>query len=297
MLKANYEEIVDVSAIGEKHNTKDMNKLFVKADKENINPTSEDREKVILVGIDMQQDFMEKGTLGVQGSHKDVENLTKFIYNNFEKITKIAVSLDTHIPQQIFFPCWWFDKDGNNPAPYTTITWNDVNNGKWSPLFPKKSKKYVQELQEIMIWTYHCLQGTSGAALENQFANMVLYHSIARQSRTINLVKGLDPFSEMYGIIKPEYDEHNTYNIDFLNLIEGYDKIIIAGEAQSHCVLKSIVQIAEHFHDRPEITSKIYVLEDCMSVIGGYEAVTEKTFKEFKQKYNINIINSTDLKL
>jgi nicotinamidase-related amidase len=123
---------------------------------------------------------------------------------------------------------------------------------------------------------------------------MVYFHSVAKKAVTQRLVKGMDPLSEMYGIIKPEYDTNNYINLDFLNKLESYDKIVVAGEAKSHCVLESIKQILEYHASRPEITKKIYILEDCMSPIPGFEDVTEKTFEDFKKTYHVNIVKSTD---
>jgi len=254
----------------------------------------------LFLGIDVQQDFMDNGALGVPGAHGDVERMTQFIYNNMDKITNIAVSIDTHTPHQIFHPCWWIDENGNNPAPYTPITLADLDSGKYrAVIYPRQSRDYVEHLEKdgkktLCVWSYHCLQGTSGAAFENQFANMIYFHSVAKKAVTQRLVKGQDPLSEMYGIIKPEYDTKNYINIDFLNKLENYDKIIIAGEAKSHCVLESIKQILEHYANRPEITQKIYILEDCMSSIPGFEDVTEQTFDDFKKTYHVNIVKSTD---
>jgi nicotinamidase-related amidase len=123
---------------------------------------------------------------------------------------------------------------------------------------------------------------------------MLYFHSVARYSIAKRLVKGQDPCSEMYGIIKPEYSRQNFINIEFLNSLEKYDKIIIAGEAKSHCVLESIKQILEYYETKPEITKKIYVLEDCMSNITGFEKTSEDAFNNFKKKYKINIVKSTD---
>ncbi len=90
----------------------------------------------------------------------------------------------------------------------------------------------------LMVWPYHCIQGTTGCSLENQFANMVYFHSVAKKAATERMVKGYNPLSEMYGIIREEAGctpENNTnINIEFLNKLEKYDKIIIAGEAKSH---------------------------------------------------------------
>lgn len=299
-MKTNFEDIVNVSSIGTTNNPINMNDILKNARNENMNPASTDKNQVMFLAIDVQQDFMDNGSLGVPGAKDDVERMTRFIYNNMEKITKIAVSIDTHNPIQIFHPCWWVDENGNNPAPYTLITLADLDSGKWKPVIePLLSREYVEHLEKdgkktLCIWTYHCLQGTSGCALENQFANMLYFHSVARYSIAKRLVKGQDPCSEMYGIIKPEYSRQNFINIEFLNSLEKYDKIIIAGEAKSHCVLESIKQILEYYETKPEITKKIYVLEDCMSNITGFEKTSEDAFNNFKKKYKINIVKSTD---
>lgn len=299
-MKTPYNEIVNIGSIGSQNNPILLNDILKRANGESMTPSDEDRERVLFLAIDVQQDFMDNGALGVPGAHGDVERMTQFIYNNMEKITKIAVSIDTHIPQQIFHACWWVDANGNHPDPGTMITLADLDAGKYLPIIlPSKSRDYVEHLESdgkktLVVWPYHCLQGTTGCALENQFANMVYFHSVAKKSSTLRLVKGTDPLSEMYGIIKPEYDTKNFINLDFLNKLEQYDKIVIAGEAKSHCVLESIKQILEYYANRPEITKRVYILEDCMSSIGGFENETEATFEDFKKTYHVNIVKSTD---
>lgn len=304
-MKTPYNEIVNVGSIGsQSSNPISLNDILQKANEEKLQQGSKNKEQVLFLGIDVQNDFMENGALGVPGAHGDVERMTKFIYNNLDKIAKIAVSIDTHTPHQIFHPCWWVDESGNNPAPGTTITLADLDSGKYRAVIsPKASREYVEHLEKdgkktLMVWAYHCLQGTTGAALENQFANMVYFHSVAKKEPTIRLVKGQDPLSEMYGIIKPEYDRKGYVNLEFLNKMEEYDKIVIAGEAKSHCVMESIKQILEHYASRPEITQKIYILEDCMScvVVPGvdFEGITAQIFEDFKTKYHVNIVKSTD---
>lgn len=299
-MKTTYNEIVNVGSIGSQNNPISLNEILKKAREENLTPATQNRERVLFLAIDVQQDFMDNGALGVPGAHGDVERMTRFIYDNMDKIANIAVSIDTHTPHQIFHPCWWIDENGNNPAPYTLITLADLDSGKWRPVIsPRASRNYVEHLEKdgkktLCIWTYHCIQGTFGCALENQFANMVYFHSVAKKSAVQRLVKGQDPLSEMYGIYRPEYDENNYINLEALNKLEEYDKVVIAGEAKSHCVLESIKQILDHYANRPEITKKIYILEDCMSSISGFEDVTEQTFEDFRKTYHVNIVKSTD---
>jgi nicotinamidase-related amidase len=301
MLRTAYEEIVDVNAIGEKENTRDLNQILMLASKETLQPSTKNPEQVLVIGIDVQNDFMEKGSLAVPNSHGDVERFTRWIYNNLDNISKIAVSIDTHIPHQIFHPCWWIDKNGVNPPPFTPITLDDLDKGNWLAVIdPVRSRRYVEGLKkagnkDLFIWTYHCIQGTNGCALENQFSNIVYFWEVAKKSIPLRLVKGQDPYSEFYGIIKPEYDERGYINIDFLNAIEKYDKVVIGGEAKDFCVHESIKQILEYYKNRPEITSKIYILEDCMSSVVDTKEESENKYKVFKSKYNINITTSEKL--
>lgn len=129
-MKTKYEEIVNVNAIGKAENPISLNEILKKANDEQLTPSKQNKERVLFIGIDVQQDFMDGGALGVSGAHGDVERMTRFIYNNMDKISNIAVSIDTHTPHQIFHPCWWIDENGNNPAPYTPITLADLDSGK-----------------------------------------------------------------------------------------------------------------------------------------------------------------------
>jgi nicotinamidase-related amidase len=284
-----FEEIVNLQAVRAVQ-PQPLNRIFQMASKERIRASKDDTQKVLLLLIDMQNDFMEHGELAVPGSYRDVERTTAFIYRHLEEITEIMVSLDTHQPHQIFHPAWWVDAAGNHPQPMTIITAEEVVQGKWKALkYPEQSLKYVRQLQErgkkqLCIWPYHCLAGTFGAALESQLSNMVYFHSIARQSDPIRIVKGLHPVSEMYGIIKPEVSEGNEMNVELLARLKQYDRIFVAGEAKSHCVLETLLQIAEH---EPSILAKTVVLEDCMSVIPGFEEETETAFAQLAQRYGM----------
>jgi nicotinamidase-related amidase len=252
----------------------------------------------------MQNDFMEGGNLAVPGSRKDIEHLTHFIYNNLDKISQIMCSLDIHSIAQIFHPYWWKDENGNHPKPYTVIPYDDVQQGKWKPVCGEtaRSLEYLKNIEkngkrQLCIWPYHCLAGSFGASLEFEFTKMLYFHSVSRNSKPLFIQKGTDPYSEMYGIIKAEYDPTNFINIQVLNAIEKSDEIYIAGEAASHCLMDSAEQIFEYFAERPDITQKITILEDCTSPIAGFEQATIDTFEFFKTQYGVKIAKSTEIQL
>jgi nicotinamidase-related amidase len=295
-MNTKFEDIVDVGSIGKQINSINQNIILTKANQENFKGASNLADQNLLLIIDMQNDFMENGFLPVKGSHKDSENICKFIYNNMERIYRVAVSLDTHKPFQIFHPCWWIDQKGNNPNPYTPITLDDLDSGKWIPVInPIKSRDYVENLEKqakktLLIWPYHCIQGTFGNALENQLSNMIYFYSVAMKSQIQTLVKGSDPLTEMYGIVKPEYDEKNYINMEFLNQLETYNKIFIAGEAADFCVYESIKQITSFFAGNIKILKKIHILGDCMSPVVAKN--TQEAFANLPELSQINFVDS-----
>lgn len=304
-MKTTYEQIVDVSKIGQ-HSAVDMNAIFSLAEQESFTASTDDSLKRLLLCIDVQKDFIEGGVLGIPGSIADVERLTRFIYNNMGAISSIICSLDTHVPHQIFHPCWWINSEREHPSPYTFISYDDVVANRWKPLIgdPKDSIRYLREIEkegsdkkQLCIWPYHCIAGTEGGTLENEFAKMVYFHSLTRKSVTRMIQKGTDPYSEMYGIIKPEYSKENYLNTPVLKAIESYDEIYVAGEAASHCLLESVKQIAEYFSNRPELVQKITIIEDCTSPISGYEVYTEAEFLKLKNSYGIKFAKTTDIRL
>lgn len=300
-----YEEIVNTANIG-KAGQLDLNPIYALAALEKFQPAVNDAPRNLLLCIDVQKDFMEGGALGVPGSVADVERLTRFIYDNMGGLTRIMCSLDTHSPHQIFHPCWWQNGEGDHPAPYTIITHDDVVHDRWRPVIdnPQISLEYLKELEKVgagkkqlCIWPYHCIGGTEGAALENEFAKMVNFHALARKTANHMIRKGEDPFSEMYGIIKPEFSRKNWMNTPVLNAVEKYDAIYVAGEASSHCLMESVRQIVEHFANRPDVLQKITILEDCTSPIPGFEDATQAVFDNFKNTYGVRFAKSTDIHL
>jgi hypothetical protein len=303
-MKTQFDQIVEVQyiATGKKDNIPNMLTL---AQEENIQPAVLDKRRTLLLAIDVQNDFMESiGSLAVNGSKGDVQRLTQWMYRNLVSLTQVMCSLDCHSMMQVFHADWWLDTEGNHPAPFTIIRYADVRDGIWRAAngHTALALDYLQHLEsegkkQLCIWPYHCLEGTSGAQLESQFTNMVYFHSAARQVKPILVYKGQDPNTEMYGIIKAEYDDNKFVNHAVLDAIRDYDAIYIAGEASSHCVLASAVQILEYFEQDRAITSRITLLIDCMSPIAGFEVQTLQHFEALKEKYGIQIKLSTEVTL
>jgi nicotinamidase-related amidase len=125
---------------------------------------------------------------------------------------------------------------------------------------------------------------------------MLYFHSAARRCAPMFIAKGQSPWTEMYGVIRAEYDPTGFVNTAILDAVEQSDEVYIAGEASSHCVLASIAQIAEHFADHPDITRRLVLLDDCASPIPSFEEETNKAFAVLQEKYGIRIMKSTETK-
>lgn len=298
-MKTRYEQIVNVNNIATMEG-KDLQEVIKLAQQEDFKPAFEDGKKVLLLLIDAQNDFMQDiGSLPVSGSKGDIKRITDFIYRNNHAISRVMCTQDTHFYAQIFHPCWWVDADGNNPAPYTTITYKDYKNGVWKPVrgaIPR-SEDYLEHMKEITIWPYHCLDGSFGGQIEGELSKMIYFWSVTRNMRPIIVPKGNNPYTEMFGVIKAEYDPTNYMNNLVLQAIEAYSEIYVAGEAGSHCLPISVQQIIDHFAGRPEITSKFTILEDCTSPVQGCENIQRDFFNNFNSKYGIRIAKAADIQL
>lgn len=293
-----------------------------------IKPSSEDKFRIGLLIVDMQNTFCNpnfelfvSGRNG-RGALDDVSRLCSFIYKNLSAITEIIPTMDTHLPIQIFHPIFLIDNHGEHPAPYTLISVEDIENGKWKinpdvysiPGIDQKYSSgyllhYTKQLKKsgkynLTIWPYHAMLGGIGHALVSSLEEAIFFHSIVRYAQPGNQIKGNNPFTEHYSVFGPEItkdiDGKNiaAKNIALIDKLMNFDAIIIAGEAKSHCVAWTIEDLLSDFSLRgKKLIQKIYILEDCMSPVVvpnviDYTGQADETFKKFSDA-GIHIVKST----
>ena len=267
-------------------------------------------QRIALLLIDCQVDFCLPppiGQLYVDNSELDMFRIIDLIVNNISRITTIYPTLDTHLVFQIFYGYWWVDENGKHPAPFTIITSDNVEKGKYKPVIdPIWSLEYLRTLekqsnQSLMIWPEHTMLGTPGHALVPALYEICYYHAALRRSQISFQLKGDVPETEMFVIFRPEVlvpkNPRGGINTAFLNLMAKYDKLLVAGQAKSHCVLESLKQLVDFFKNQPEVLQKIVILKDCMSSVKhpqvDFEAIANAEFKKFEDA-GLNIINSTE---
>lgn len=259
----------------------------------------EDKTQVALILVDMQRDFVHRdGALYVPGAIDDCRRIVEWIYRHVAAISKIFVSLDSHYPLQIFFPTWWRNADMQHPAPNTLIRAEDVQQGRWQPIYePGWTARYVCQLEvqhkkQLMIWPYHTLVGTSGHSLSPALYEAICYHSAARQTGPEFVIKGEIPKTEHYSILEPEVkvQDHpqGQLNLKLLGELEQFDLVYIAGEAKSHCVLETVNSIMRHFQGQARLISRLRILEDAMSSVRvpgiDFEAMSNAIFEQHKAR-------------
>ncbi|MBW1955110.1 MAG: isochorismatase [Deltaproteobacteria bacterium] len=299
------------------------------ARKHGIRPASADRYALCLVLVDVQNTFcipgfeLFVGGRSGTGAVDDNIRLCRFIYQNMDRITLIAPTMDTHHAMQIFHPVFFVDADGRHPDPFTRITAADIQNGKWTfnrdlafalgidKAYGKRHlAHYVQALEaggryDLTVWPYHAMLGGIGHALVSAVEEAVFFHGMARFSRPDFQIKGDRTFTENYSVLRPEVTQGpdgapiGGKNVAFIERLMTFDAVVIAGQAKSHCLAWTIDDLLTEIQqgDR-RLAKKVYLLEDCTSpvVIPGvidYTDQADAAFKRFSDA-GMHVVRSTD---
>jgi nicotinamidase-related amidase len=289
-------------------------------------PIAQSKSKVRLLLIDVQNTFcmpdfeLFVGGKSGCGAIEDNVRLCEFIYHNLGEIDQIIATMDTHRMWQIFHPVFWIDAAGEHPNAVTAISLDDVVAGKWrvNPNFRDEEpeqlqaygRHYVQQLTDggkypLTIWPYHAMLGGIGHALVPAVEEAIFFHGIARSSQAKFAIKGDCALTENYSALAPEVSKNQFgetiahKNRQLIQYLLESDKLIIAGQAQSHCVAWTVNDLlAEIEQIDPKLARKIYLLVDCTSpvVIPGivdYTAQAEAAYQRFAAA-GMNIVRSTD---
>ncbi len=300
------------------------------ADRHKLQPAFKDKKKICLLLVDCQNTFCTPGfELFVggrsgNGAVDDSRRICRFIYSNIGAISHIIASLDTHRVMQIFHSIFLINDKGENPNPMTVISTDDIKNGKWKvnpdivenipggiyEEMQKYLQHYCEELEkhgklQLMIWPYHAMLGGIGHALVSAIEEALFFYTIARRKQPDFEIKGENLLTENYSIFRPELTRDAkgqsiaSENIGFFDRLLNYDRIIIAGQAKSHCVVWTVEDLLSEIKSRdPKFAEKIYLLEDCTSPVVIPEVVdftdqADKAFERFAAE-GMHLVRSTD---
>ncbi len=300
------------------------------AHKHELQNPNKDSPRICLLLVDCQNTFCTPGfelfVAGKSGNGavEDSKRISEFIYKNIPSITKIVASMDTHRAMQVFHPVFLIDSDSNHPEPFTMVSLEDIENGKWKvnpsiaeniegkdyESLQKYLEHYVRGLKEsgkmdLMIWPYHSMLGGIGHALVPHIEEAVFFHNMARQRQAGFEIKGENPLTENYSIFRPEVTEDErdqkiaSENEGFFDRLLSFDKVIIAGQAKSHCVAWTVEDLLSEIKSRnPKLSGRIYLMEDCTSPVvmpdgPDFSEQADRAFERFAQE-GMHLVKSTD---
>lgn len=267
--------------------------------------------KTELLIIDPQNDFCvqddgngNKGQLYVPGGESDCLNIANMVAKHKTRIDDIHVTMDSHHLLDVAHPLMWKDVDTmQHPNPLTIITGYDRNDGSFSGIEVLNNNKpvrlrttdpnaslrmvaYVDALTTnqrypLCIWPPHCLIGTWGHNIETNL--MTALHEWEMQYGFVDIVtKGSNMWTEHYSAVQADVpddtDETTQLNTHLIETIKKADRILVGGEASSHCWYFTLRDIADNFGD--DSLQKFILLEDGTSPVAGFEDQAEKGIKE-----------------
>jgi nicotinamidase-related amidase len=297
------------------------------AEQHGIRPSAEDSFRICLLAVDVQNTFcipdfelFVRGRSGT-GAVDDNRRLCDFVYRNLAAITEIVPSLDTHRAMQVFHAVWLVDEAGRHPNPYTLVSAEDVESGRWrlNPSAPESLAIdpdyaarvlafYTRRLAEggkydLTIWPYHALLGGIGHALVSAVEEAFFFHGLARYSQPEFQVKGEHPLTEHYSMLGPEVtegpdgEELARKNVALVEGLLDFDAVIVAGQAKSHCVAWTIDDLLQGDHEVEQLARRTYLLEDCSSpvVVPGVVDYTDEADAAFRRfaAAGMHVVRST----
>jgi nicotinamidase-related amidase len=297
-----------------------------------IVPAAEDDARVALLLVDVQNTFclpefeLFVGGRSGRGAVEDSARLCSFLYENLGRISQVVATLDTHTAVQIFHPVFWVDEAGRHPPPHTVLGLEEIETGRWrvnpriaAAVAPRPgfdveawARDYARQLHDggkypLVVWPYHSMLGGLGHALVSAVEEAVFFHSIARQSPTRFEIKGRNPLTENYSVLRPEVttgrdgERIALANPALLEDLFSFDAVIVAGQARSHCVAWTVEDLLGEIRARdPGRAGRVYLLDDCSSpvVVPGvvdYTEPAERAYARFAEAGMRRVLSTTPM--
>ena len=268
-----------------------------------------------LLVIDPQNDFCDlpRGrrpagsapSLPVDGADADMQRLASLIADAAVAISAITITLDSHRRLDIAHPTFWQRGDGADVMPFTEITALQVRDGEFRPRDAAslpRALAYLDALEargryQLMVWPVHCEIGTWGHEVHADVGAACRAWE-AQQGRTAQFVhKGENPWTEHYSAVLAEVpdadDPHTQLNHALIADLDRADRILIAGEASSHCVRATTEHIVATLAGaQPQ---RISLVTDCMSPVGGFAAQHDAFFAQMRA-LGVGLVRSDELR-
>ena len=278
-------------------------------------------KKIHLVIIDPQNDFCdlpddyrpaipgspgERQTpaLPIAGAHADMQRVAALINQGAAGLSDISVTLDSHHRVDIAHPTFWQREDGSTVAGFTPISASDVRAGRYVPRNAKTLARVLTYLDTLeangrythRVWPVHCEIGTWGNNVHEDVRRAYNRWEETRVGIVSKVIKGTNPWTEHYSAIKAEVpdanDETTQLNAALIARLKQADRVLITGEAGSHCVKATTEHIVENL--AASDLGKLVLLTDCMSPVTGFESQYASFIKAMR-KSGVQIAQSGEV--
>jgi nicotinamidase-related amidase len=290
-------------------------------------PAADDSVRICLLAVDVQNTFcipgfeLFVGGRSGTGAVDDSRRLCEFVYRNLGAITQVFPSLDTHHAMQVFHAIWLVDDEGSHPDPYTLVSPEEVESGRWRVneavatalgLDPGYAARHLAHYTRVLadggkydltIWPYHAMLGGIGHALVSAVEEALFFHSVARYSQPDFQVKGDKPLTEHYSMLGPEVtegpdgDRLGGLNSALIDKLLEFDAVVVAGQAKSHCIAWTIDDLLGDEQVRERLAERTFLLEDCTSpvVVPGAVDYTDEASAAFERyaEAGMHVVQST----
>lgn len=245
-----------------------------------------------LLLIDPQNDFCDlpadacplglAPSLPVPGAHADMQRVAAWLRHHAGSIDHITVTLDAHQVFDIAHPAFWAHHDGRAVAPFTAITAAQVRSGIYQPknaVHTPRALAYLDALEArgrytLMVWPVHCEIGSWGHGVHADILAACGDWQCHRQRAVLNIFKGMNPWTEHYSALEAEVPDaqapETCLNQPLLRTLLQAQRLVVAGEASSHCVRSTVEHLLEHAP--AGFAQRVVLLTDGMSPVHGFDA-------------------------
>ena len=136
----------------------------------------------------------------------------------------------------------------------------------------------------LIIWPEHCLIGTPGHAVEPNINSALQEWAHNNPTSTVRYInKGMNCLTEMYSAIAAEVplasDPQTNTNLPLLDLLNTADKLVICGQALSHCVNFTMRDVLANW---TKANSQLVLLTDGASAVPGFEASSTQFVQDMR---------------
>jgi len=258
-----------------------------------------------LLIVDPQNDFCDlpesllpqlhgerlRPALAVPGAHADMQRLAALVDAAGDRLSDITVTLDSHAFVAIERTTFWRDASGQEVPPFTRITAACVAAGIHVPVngqaieaisgkpLTERVIELLTRLEQagrytLMAWPVHCVTGSWGACIHPELDAALRRWERHAAAPVRKVHKGEYPLAEQYGVFEAETPleavPSTCFNRELASSLLGPGtRLLVAGEASSHCVAASIEQLLAF---RGGDGRGIMLITDCMSPVAGFEA-------------------------